>query len=271
MGSWRVIAITAAALAAVVVVGATHTSILLVGPPLLAAAMVLLIAAMAVDYFGINRRTDRWAGFDSDPRRAWTRARALESQFLRQKAAGSPRTAATARSLLLALAECDSLGDARGVVDFLGADAVYARVGSDATSDALRAIALAELGRVGEARELCAALTSNRRTRRKAVVGYASCRVAEIDRRYRDALGRAEQLLAGGKLRSGARRDLQLLRARVLVHLSKREDATTLLAELVGQGYRRQVERIAELASERGQTAISMAARAALLDAAPYR
>ena len=271
MGSWRFIAIAVAALVLVLVIGASHISILLVGPPLLAAGLVLFVAAMTVDYFGLSRRTDRWAGFDADPRRAWTRARALDLVFLRQRAAGSPRTASTARSLLLALAECDSLGDARGVVDFLGADAIYNRVGSDATSDALRAIALAELGRHGEASELCDALSANRRSRRMVVVAYARCRVAELDRRYSEALVEADRVIEAGHLRVGARRDVQLLRARVMVHLSRTEQATTLLLELVAQGYRHEVERIAELASERGQTAISMSARAALLDAAPYR
>jgi len=271
MGSWRFIAIAIAGLVPMLVIGASHTSILLVGPPLMAAALVLLVAAMAVDYFGLTRRTDRWGGFDNDPRRAWTRARALEMVFQRQKSAGSPRTAATARSLLLALAECDSLADARGVVDFLGADAVYTRVGSDATSDALRAVALAELGRLDEARQLCEALGTNRRSRRMIVVAYATCRVAELDRRYSDALVEAERVVDDRRLRTGARRDLQLLRARVMVHLAKTEQATTLLAELVAQGYRHEVERIAESASERGQTAISMSARAALADAAPYR
>lgn len=241
------------------------------GPPVLAAALVLLAAALAVDYFGLTRRTDRWAGFDSDPRRAWTRARALELTFVRQKAAGSPRTAGTARALLLALAECDSLADARKVVDFLGADAVYTRVGSDATTDALRAIALAELGRTGEARELCEALSASRRSRRMAVVHYACCRVAELEGRYEDALAEAERTLDRLRLRPGARRDLELLRARALAHAAKPEAAATVLADLALQGYRREVERIGELAAERGDTAVSMAARTALLEATPYR
>ena len=271
MGSWRFIAIVIVAMVPVVIVSASHMSVMLVGPPLVAATLVLGFAAIIVDYFGVSRRIDRWCGFDLDSRRAWTRARALEHQFLRQKAAGSPRTASTARTLLLALAECDSLRDARAVIDFLGADAIYTRVGSDATSDSLRAIALAELGRMGEARELCEALRGNRRNRRMVVVAYATCRVAEIDRRYKEALTEAERVVGARRLKVGARRDLQLLRARVMVQLSRSEQATTLMAELVGQGYRDEVERIAEVAREHGDTALSMAARAALLNAAPYR
>lgn len=271
MGSWRFIAIACAALTVVLVVGASETSILLVGPPVLAAALVLLAAALAVDYFGLTRRADRWGGFDRDPRRAWTRARALELSFVRQKAAGSPRTAGTARALLLALAECDSLADARGVVDFLGADAVYTRVGSDATTDALRAIALAELGRGAEARELCDALAKRRRSGRMAVVAYARCRVAELERRYDDALAEAGRTLEGLRLRPGARRDLQLLRARVMAHAAKPEAAANILAELVAGGYRREVERIGEVAAQNGDTAVSLAARTALLEATPYR
>lgn len=271
MGSWRFIAIAVVALVAVSVAGASHASILLVGPPLLAAVLVLGIAALTVDYFGLGRRSDRWAGFDSEPRRAWTRARALETLFVRQKAAGSPRTASTARSLLLALAECDSLSDARPVVDFLGADAVYARVGSDVTSDALRAIALAELGRADEAHALCEALHEGRRSRQMVVVAYARCRVAELDGRWVEALVDAERILQRRDLRPGARRDLELLRARCLARLARPEQAATLLARLVSEGYRHEVEQVAHRAGERGHTAVAMAARAALSAAIPYR
>ena len=143
MGQWRTMAAGFGLLIPVAAIGAARTSVWVILPPLLAAAMVLLAAAVAVDYFGFARRRVGWSGVSGDPRRAWMRARALEHRFDDQRRKGSPRTSWTARSLLLALAECDRLDEAATVVDFLAADALSARIGADPTADALRALALA--------------------------------------------------------------------------------------------------------------------------------
>lgn len=271
MGQWRTLLLGLALLVPVAVVGASRTSAWLVLPPLIAAALVLLGAALAVDYFGVARRRAGWGGVGDDPHRAWTRARALEHRFGEQRAKGSPRTGWTARSLLLALAECDRLDDAGAVVDFLGADAIYARVGSDATADALRAVALAELGRMARARELCVALEASRGLRRRPVVGYALARVAEIDGRRAEAIERVERALRSRRLPASARRDLRLLRARCLAGLSRHNDAVRALAELASDGYAREVEQLGHNAHARGETALALAARQALSDATPYR
>jgi hypothetical protein len=271
MGQWRTIAAGLAVLIPVAVVGATRTSAWLVVPPVVAAIGVLLAAALAVDYFGVARRRAGWGGVGADPRQAWTRARALEHRFGEQRAKGSPRTSWTARSLLVALAECDRLDDAGPVVDFLGADAMYGRVGADATADALRAVALAELGRTDEARELCEALERRRRLRRRPVVGYAVARVAELDGRPADALARVDRALRARRLAPAARRDLRILRARCLAALSRHHDAARELAELADGGWKREVEQLTEHAHARGATALALAAREALSAATPYR
>jgi hypothetical protein len=271
MGQWRTLLLGLALLAPVAVLGATRTSVWLVLPPLVAAAAVLLAAAVAVDYFGVARKRAGWGGVGDDPRRSWTRARALEHRFGQQRAKGSPRTGWTARSLLLALAECDRLDDAGAVVDFLGADAIYARVGADVTADALRAVALAELGRMGLARELCEALDGDRRLRRRPVVGYAVARVAEIDGRRAEAVDRVGRALRARHLAPSARRDLRLLRARCLAGLSKHAEAVSALAELASDGFAREVEQLGHNAHARGETALALAAREALSDATPYR
>jgi hypothetical protein len=271
MGSWRSFAIGAALLTPVAVFGAAQTTPWLVIPPLVAAFTVLFVAALAVDYFGVARRRHGWAGVGADPRRAWLRARILERRFGRQKAKGSPRTAWTARSLLLALAECDRLDDAAGVVDFLGADAVYTRVGSDATADALRAVALAEIGRVDQARELCQALEENRMRRHLPVVAYACARVAEIDHRPAEALERVDKALRRRRLPATAQRDLLILRARALVAMARAHDATEVLVGLVVDGWKREVEQLSDHARARGDAGLALAARSALCRATPYR
>lgn len=271
MSQWRTIAMGLGVLLPVAIVGATRTSAWLVVPPVVAAVGVLMAAALAVDYFGLARRRAGWGGTSSDPRRAWTRARALEHRFGSQRATGSPRTAWTARTLLIALAECDRLDDAGPVVDFLGADAMYGRIGADVTADALRAVALAELGRRDEARELCTAIESRRRLRRRPVVGYASARVAWLEGDPSTALERIERALAGRRLPAAAERDLRLLRARCLASMSRHHDATRALAELAAHGWKREVEQLAENAHARGDTALALAAREALSEATPYR
>jgi len=255
----------------VAVFGAAQTTPWLVIPPLVAALAVLFVAALAVDYFGMARRRHGWAGVGVNPRRAWLRARILERRFGRQKAKGSPRTAWTARSLLLALAECDRLDDATGVVDFLGADAVYTRVGSDATADALRAVALAETGRLDQARDLCGALEESRLRRTLPVVAYACARVAELDRRPGEALERVDKALQQRRLPETARRDLLILRARALVAMAQAHDAAEVLGGLVVDGWQREVEQLADNARSRGNAGLALAARTALCKATPYR
>jgi hypothetical protein len=270
MGRWSSLVIAFAALVPVAVVGAARTSVWVVLPPLVAAALVLLVAAAAVDYFGIARRRVGWGGVSGDPRRAWMRARALEHRFDVQKRRGSPRTSWTARSLLVALAECDRLDEAGAVVDFLAADALCARIGADATADGLRAVALAETGRIDDARALIAGLDRSRRARRQPVTGYAAARVAELDRRPAEALARAEQAL-GRAPTAATRRDLDIVRARALVALNRGPAAVDALAALAGRGFRREVEQLGENARARGQAALALVCREALSAAAPYR
>jgi hypothetical protein len=270
MGQWRTMAVGFMALIPVAVYGAAETSVWVVLPPLVAAALVLLVAAAAVDYFGIARRRVGWSGVSADPRRAWMRARALEHRFDVQKRRGSPRTSWTARSLLVALAECDRLDEAGAVVDFLSADALTARVGADATADGLRAVALAETGRLDDARALIRALDGSRRARRQPITGYAAARVAELDRRPADALARADEALRRAPT-AAARRDLDIVRARALVGLNRGPEAVAALGTLVAAGWRHEVEQLGDHARSRGQTALALACREALSAAAPYR
>src|SRR5690606_30181857 len=139
------------------------------------------------------------------------------------------------------------------------------------TADSLRAVALAELGRMDQARELCAGLETDRRLRRRPVVGYALARVAEIDGRRAEAIERVERALRSRGLPAAARRDLRLLGARCLAGLARHNDAVRALAELASDGFAREVEQLGHNAHARGETALALAARQALSDAAPYR
>ncbi len=260
-----------AVLVPVALTGAMHTSVWIVLPPVLAALATLMAAAMSVDYFGLARRRAGWGGFTPAPARCvWTRAQALERRFTREKALGSPRTSWTARSLLVTLAECDRLGDAAAVVDFLCADAIYNRVGADPLADALRAIALAELGRVGEARRICDELERARNVGRLPVVAYATASVALFDHRPADALRGLDQAL-GRPIADVDHRDLSILRARVLASMARISDAADLLSSLIARGFRGELEQLAERAHTRGDSGLVMATRQALGEAAPYR
>ncbi len=269
MAFWRLWTAVLVILGLFAVVLACLISPMLVFPPLAAATLVLTAAALVVDYFGIARKRDGWGGFARDPRAAWARARLLERRFHRERQLGSPRTGWTARSLLLALVECDRLEDSREVVDFLSIDAIYTRIGSDITADALRAVALAELGRLGEARELVAALLTSRP--RAPIVGYAAACVGEAAGELSPALEHVDRALATRRLARGARRDLLLLRARLLARSGRTQDAAMLLGDLAAQQHRREVEQLAERATHRGDAAVSLAAKQALRAAAPYR
>jgi hypothetical protein len=238
--------------------------------PAVAAVFVLVTAALIVDYFGLLRRREDWSGTAGDARAAWLRARAHAHRFRSLKRRGSPRTSRAARSLLLSLAECERLEEATEVVDFLGADAVFARVGGDPVGDAMRAIALAELGRLDEARKLAGKLLAARRCGRRPVVRYAWARVAELDRRPHDALAKLDPTLIRHVPR-GLMRDVHVLRARALVRIGRTEAAADALRELVGAGCRRDVERLADRSRERGEAGVAMAASYALSASAPYR
>ncbi len=270
MGTWRVVALTGAAVLAGAVAVALQAGTWIVLLPALAAVGVLAGAAVAVDYFGMLRRQEDWSGTADDPRAAWLRSRAYATRFRGLKQGGSPRTSRIARSLLLSLAECDRLCDAGEVVDFLGADAVFARVGTDPTADAMRAVALAELGRLDEARKLAGKLFAARRCARRPVVRFAWARVAELDRRPQQALELVDDRLLLHSPRA-LRRDLQFLRARALVRVGRSEAACDSLRAHIDTGGRRDVERFAERSREQGDAGAALAASHALSAAAPYR
>lgn len=270
MGTWRVIALLATATLAAAGAIAWEAGTWVVLLPAVAAVGVLSGAALVVDYFGLFRRREDWSGTADDPRAAWLRSRAHASRFRGLKRGGSPRTARVARSLLLSLAECDRLCDADDVVNFLGADAVFARVGADPTADAMRAIALAELGRLDEARKLAGKLLANRRCARRPVVRYAWARVAELDGRPQQALDQIDERLLRRSPRA-LRRDLQFLRARALVRVGRSEAACDSLRSHIDLGGRRDVERLAERSRELGDAGVALVASHALSAAAPYR
>ncbi|MBT8494638.1 MAG: hypothetical protein KJO07_16405 [Deltaproteobacteria bacterium] len=271
MAAWLVTVTGFLVLGGLAVVLGFEASPWVVWPPVASAVVVLVGAAMAVDYFGVARLRSRWRGFAGAHRQAWTRARALELRFYRQRKSGSPRTRSTARALLFAYAECDRLSDAREVVDYLGADTIYSGPGADAVADALRVIALAELGRGREASELLTAIERSSRRRRLPVVSYAGARLAQIEGRHRAAVERIDEALARSAIESGARRDLALLKARSLAVLGCAHDAAEVLSELAAHGARRAVEETTARAHERGEVALALAGRSALDQAAPYR
>src|SRR5688572_6751854 len=105
MSSWRTFGIGAAAISVTAFVGGTLTSALVVAPPVVAALAVLLIAAFSVDYFGFTRRSTGWTGMVTPTRASRAMMGALERRFHREREAGAIRAPATARALLIALAE----------------------------------------------------------------------------------------------------------------------------------------------------------------------
>lgn len=271
MGSWRAVVLGLVGLA---LAGTTLSMLLspwLVVPPVGAAGLVLVGAALAVDFFGVARLRTEWSGFTADHRQAWGRAKLLDRRFYRQRKVGSPRTRATARSLLLAYAESGRLSVAKDVIDFLGADMIFSGPGSDSVADAVRAMALTEMDRAEEAMSLLDALESSKRRQRLPVVGYAAARIAIYNRQYRQALERLEQALEVERMPAGARRDLEMLRAACLAHLGRAQDATSALAQLSQGGFRRDVESMTELAHEQGDVCVALAGRSALEYGAPYR
>lgn len=265
MSSWRTFGIGAAAIVATAVVGGALTSIHVVAPPLVAALLVLVIAALSVDYFGVARRQVGWHGAVTPTAASRAMVAALERRFARERGLGSIRTGATARALLLALAEHGELRRAGDVVDFLATEAAT-RAHRDLVGDALRALALAELGRVPEAKLVERALGD--RAGVVPVVAYARGRIAELEHRAGDGLRAVERALRDDG-RRGAARDLGVLRARLLVRTGRLEDARLELGRVAADAAGRAlVERLIAGDADAG---VALAARQALGLGAVYR
>ena len=236
MGSWRVLVMGWGLILALCLAVGSETALPAVVPPLAAAAVVLVAAALASDYFGLARRATPWRGQVAATPVTRTRAAALEQRFRREREAGSMRTGATARALLVALAELEAWPRAADVVDFLGADAMT-RAHRDVVADALRALALAELGREARARRVLDALGP----RPEPVVAWAWARIAMREGRVAEALA-ATALAADGAGGDPVVRDLALVRVRLLARTGAGDDARALLTRLAGDGFRREVE-----------------------------
>lgn len=264
MSSWRTFRYGTVAILVTAVLGAELTSVAVVAPPMIAALLVLLIAAISVDYFGFACRQMGWNGSITPTRASQTMLGALELRFRRDRGAGALRTGATARSLLLALAEHDQLRRAGDAVDFLASDAAT-RVHRDVVADALRALALAELGRMPEARRVEVSL--GERSRTAPVVAYARGRIAELAGQVPAALAHVEAALRDRDRRGAARRDLGVLRARLLVRTGRHDDARLELDRVARGGSRPAVEAL--LCGD--DLGVSMAARQALGLGAVYR
>ncbi len=228
------------ALGAVVAAGAVVVSGWVVLPPLLAATLVLAGAALSVDYFGIRRRVTDWSGTRRPGPAAWANLHALEARFVRDRRRGSVYAAASARALLLALAELDRLAGAGAAVDCLGAEAI-SRFRHDVCGDALRALALSELGRPAEAVRLDRALGD---VGAVPVVAWARARMAE----RRGAV--ADALIALDRARpvpgSNTAHDLAALRARLSLRAGRADLAEHVLRGLAAAAGRPWVERLAD-------------------------
>jgi hypothetical protein len=221
-------AVCAAAIVATGVAGAELTSVHVVAPPMFAALLVLLAAALSVDYFGLQRRHTGWNGTIVPTQATRAMLGALERRFRHERRVGALRTGATARALLIALAEHRELRRAGDVVDFLATEAAT-RAHRDVVGDALRALALAELGRGNEAK-LCLDRIPARAGAVPAVA-FARGRIAADTGDLAKALQHVERGLRG-ESRAGAALDLALLRARLLARTGRADDARTELARI---------------------------------------
>jgi len=264
MSSWRTFGICAAALVVTSVIGGELTSVHVVAPPLFAALLVLLVAALSVDYFGLQRRQSGWNGTIVPTAATRAMLSAMERRFRHERRIGALRTGNTARALLIGLAEHRELARAAEVVDFLATEAAT-RAHRDVVGDALRALALAELRRPGEAK-LCLERIPARAAGVPAVA-FARARLAADAGELATALKHVERGLHD-PARAGAARDLGLLRARLLARTGRLDDARDELARIVGApGGRTSVEALVGGA----EAAVAHAAREALGIATVYR
>jgi hypothetical protein len=238
MGSWRLLALGWAGLLGVIAGLGLVTSLPAVIPPVAAAGVVLMGAALACDYFGFSRRALGWNGRVASSAAARARLAALEHRFLRERDHGSMSTGATARSLLVAMAELGQLRRSADVVDFLHADALT-RAHRDPVGDALRALALAELGRGPQARRVLDDLDRHRA--REPVVVWARARVAELEGRLGDALAMYASAVPESGALAAPERDLALEEARVLVRMGAGEKARVLLTRVASAGWSNEV------------------------------
>jgi hypothetical protein len=265
MSSWRTFGIGAAAISVTAFVGGTLTSAMVVAPPVIAALVVLLIAALSVDYFGITRRKTGWTGLVTPTRVSRAMMSALERRFAREREAGGIRAHAVARALLISLAEHRELRRAAGVVDFLATEAAT-RAHRDVDGDALRALALAELGRLAEARVVDHGL--GERAGGVPVVAFVRGRIAELGGQVPLGLAHVER---GQRAARGAvARDLGVMRARLLARCGRLEDAREELGRIAAAGDRAAVEAL--IAPDAAvDVGVALAARQALGLAAVYR
>jgi hypothetical protein len=160
MTSVRLIVAVLVAAALVIAVGSAIAPLHVVVPPVVVAIVVLFGAAWAGDYFGWSRRRVIWRGHQPPSVGARTRLAALEARLQRERDGGDYRAEATARTLLRELGEQGQLARGGIAVDLLGAMAIL-RPERDRAIVALRAMALAELGRTVEARRLVAVLAED--------------------------------------------------------------------------------------------------------------
>jgi hypothetical protein len=230
----------------------------------IAALAVLLVAALSVDYFGLTRRTTAWTGMIIPTAASRAMMTALERRFHRERKAGGIRAPAVARALLISLAEHRELRRATVVVDFLATEAAT-RAHVDVDGDALRALALAELGRIDEARVVDQALGD--RVAAVPVVAFVRGRIAELAGQVQQGLVHLER---GRRAARGVvARDLGVLRARLLARCGRLEDAREELGRIAAAGGRAAVEAL--IAPDATDVAVALAARQALGLAAVYR
>lgn len=255
MAPWRTLSLSVLALGLVVGAGAVVVSGWVVLPPLLAATLVLAGAALSVDYFGFRRRPGDWTGTRRPGPAAWANLQALEARFLRDRRRGSVHAAASARALLLAYAQLDRLRSATAVVDCLAAESV-SRFRHDVCGDALRALALSELGRPAEAARLDRGLGEG--AGEVPVVAWSRARMAERRGAIADAITAIDR--ARPQPASTVAFDLAALRARLVLRAGKADESERALRALAANGGRVWVEQLADDA----HVALAQVARRAL-------
>ena len=241
MPLWRSLGVSVIALGAVVAAGAVVVSGWVVLPPLLAATLVLAGAALSVDYFGFRRRVGDWTGTRRPGPAAWANMGALEARFARDRRRGSVHAAASARALLLAYAQLDKLARAGDVVDCLAAESV-SRFRNDLCGDALRALALAELGRTAESQRLDRALGEGAGA--MPVVAWARARMAARRGNIADALVAIDRARAVPG--TTVAHDLAALRARLALRIGRADESERVLRDLAAAGGRMWVEQLAD-------------------------